>query len=233
MSKALEYFISSPHWLDALTPPLERHLEYLTRTIALLLSRAGPDAQPASAPPPTGGGEEPPRPSPGVAAGFSTPEAARSLAVPPATTPLAASSGPVESRRRIVVTLAAIACVVIAAGYYVLAPKARLASSSGVIDQPSTPPGDVSDPGVPPSHPAPRHPAANLPARAAVPETRSLRAAPNVSPHASTTSPATPPSGAVDHELVGTWAFTNDDRAGHTVSDFTVDANGAYHREYA
>ena len=26
-SETLEYFISPPHWLDALTPPLERHLE--------------------------------------------------------------------------------------------------------------------------------------------------------------------------------------------------------------
>jgi hypothetical protein len=43
MSKALEYFISSPHWLDALTPPLERHLDYLARTVQLLLSRPGPD----------------------------------------------------------------------------------------------------------------------------------------------------------------------------------------------
>jgi hypothetical protein len=28
MSKALEFFISSPHWLDALTPPMEQHLNY-------------------------------------------------------------------------------------------------------------------------------------------------------------------------------------------------------------
>jgi hypothetical protein len=50
MSKALEYFISSPHWLDALTPPLERHLDYLAQTVRLLLSRPGPDARSDSAP---------------------------------------------------------------------------------------------------------------------------------------------------------------------------------------
>ena len=39
LSKALEYFISSPHWLDALTPPLEEHLQYLADTVQLLLQR--------------------------------------------------------------------------------------------------------------------------------------------------------------------------------------------------
>ena len=29
-SKNLEYFLGTPHWLDALTRPLERHLEYLS-----------------------------------------------------------------------------------------------------------------------------------------------------------------------------------------------------------
>ena len=41
LSKALEYFISSPHWLDALTPPLEEHLQYLADTVQLLLQRVG------------------------------------------------------------------------------------------------------------------------------------------------------------------------------------------------
>ncbi len=37
-SKALEYFISTSHWLDALTPPLEVHIERLTNTVKALLS---------------------------------------------------------------------------------------------------------------------------------------------------------------------------------------------------
>ncbi len=41
LSKALEFFISSPHWLDALTPPLEEHLQYLADTVQLLLERRG------------------------------------------------------------------------------------------------------------------------------------------------------------------------------------------------
>ena len=32
-TKSLEYFISTPHWLDAFTPPLEQHLERLTEIV--------------------------------------------------------------------------------------------------------------------------------------------------------------------------------------------------------
>jgi len=41
-TKALEYFISTPHWLDALTPPLEAHMSHLGETIRLLLERTAP-----------------------------------------------------------------------------------------------------------------------------------------------------------------------------------------------
>jgi hypothetical protein len=41
-SKSMEYFLSSPHWLDALTPPLEKHLESLASTLRRLLSNKGP-----------------------------------------------------------------------------------------------------------------------------------------------------------------------------------------------
>lgn len=39
LSKNLEYFLSAPHWLDAITPPLERHLEHLSGTVQMLLDR--------------------------------------------------------------------------------------------------------------------------------------------------------------------------------------------------
>jgi hypothetical protein len=42
-SKALEYYIGSVHWLDALTPPLERHMLHLVQTLKLLLSRPTAD----------------------------------------------------------------------------------------------------------------------------------------------------------------------------------------------
>lgn len=63
-SKSLEYFISTPHWLDALTPPLEQHLLRLAETLKLLMVRlnhagvgasvetAGKDAKRESAVPP-------------------------------------------------------------------------------------------------------------------------------------------------------------------------------------
>jgi hypothetical protein len=40
-SKTLEYFISTQHWLDALTPPLEDHLTHLADTITVLLAKKG------------------------------------------------------------------------------------------------------------------------------------------------------------------------------------------------
>ncbi len=38
MSHEMEFYISSQHWLDALTPPLERHLAYLCESVKALLS---------------------------------------------------------------------------------------------------------------------------------------------------------------------------------------------------
>ncbi len=40
-NRSLAYFISTPHWLDALTPPLQPHLDELAATIPLLLNRTG------------------------------------------------------------------------------------------------------------------------------------------------------------------------------------------------
>lgn len=37
-SGAMAYFLSTEHWLDALTPPLERHIERLASTVELFLS---------------------------------------------------------------------------------------------------------------------------------------------------------------------------------------------------
>ena len=31
-SKSMEFFLSTPHWLDALTPPLQKHLGHLAET---------------------------------------------------------------------------------------------------------------------------------------------------------------------------------------------------------
>jgi hypothetical protein len=52
--KNLEYFLGTPHWLDAITPPLEAHLQYLVQTIKLLIEHEHPGSEtppPAPAPP--------------------------------------------------------------------------------------------------------------------------------------------------------------------------------------
>lgn len=53
-AKALEYYISSVHWLDAFTPPLEAHLNQLADKVRLLLGTRPTDdrAQPPSPPTP-------------------------------------------------------------------------------------------------------------------------------------------------------------------------------------
>ena len=53
-NKSLEYFISTQHWLDALTPPLEDHLLHLAETITVLLAKKGSKEKPVQV-----GGEEP------------------------------------------------------------------------------------------------------------------------------------------------------------------------------
>lgn len=45
-SKDMEYFISTLHWLDAITPPLERHLQHLAETVSLILARASGPQEP-------------------------------------------------------------------------------------------------------------------------------------------------------------------------------------------
>ncbi|MQA42501.1 toll/interleukin-1 receptor domain-containing protein, partial [Rugamonas aquatica] len=47
LSKSLEYFISTQHWLDAITGDLEQHLDELCHCVAMLLERL-PPAVPSS-----------------------------------------------------------------------------------------------------------------------------------------------------------------------------------------
>jgi len=39
MSKQLEYYISDVHWLDALTPPLEEHINRLSKVVKMLMTK--------------------------------------------------------------------------------------------------------------------------------------------------------------------------------------------------
>src|SRR5262245_12946188 len=43
--RSLDYFIGSVHWLDAMTPPLEQHLENLASTIQKLIPQDTPSAE--------------------------------------------------------------------------------------------------------------------------------------------------------------------------------------------
>lgn len=53
MSKSMEYFLSTPHWLDAMTPPMEKHLAILAQTVHSLLGDHGRGAErPAASSPP-------------------------------------------------------------------------------------------------------------------------------------------------------------------------------------
>jgi len=74
-TKSLEYFISTPHWLDAMSPPVESHLGQLADTIRLLLERrtltqkTQPLRPPAYVPPssPALSGAADPAPAPAAA----------------------------------------------------------------------------------------------------------------------------------------------------------------------
>ncbi len=50
-NKSLEYFLGCPHWLDAINPPLQQHIDQLATTIARLL-KGGAAAVPAAPPAP-------------------------------------------------------------------------------------------------------------------------------------------------------------------------------------
>ena len=47
-AQSLEYFLGTPHWLDALTPPLEAHLERLAAAVASFLAVSEPVGSRAS-----------------------------------------------------------------------------------------------------------------------------------------------------------------------------------------
>jgi TIR domain-containing protein len=53
-SRSLEYFLSSPHWLDALTPPVEAHIQRLAEAVRAMLSRLDGTVSTVVIPPPPG-----------------------------------------------------------------------------------------------------------------------------------------------------------------------------------
>jgi hypothetical protein len=51
-TKSLEYFLSTPHWLDAFSPPLEEHLNYLASVISSITQGKSAPPRPQPMPPP-------------------------------------------------------------------------------------------------------------------------------------------------------------------------------------
>ena len=51
-TKALEYFLSTPHWLDAFTPPLDEHIRQLADSIKRLLGKPRSERPPLTSAPP-------------------------------------------------------------------------------------------------------------------------------------------------------------------------------------
>ena len=47
----LEYFLATPHWLDAITPPLEQHLDQIVDSVGFWLRHNGSDSSAATADP--------------------------------------------------------------------------------------------------------------------------------------------------------------------------------------
>jgi hypothetical protein len=101
-SETLEFFISTPHWLDALTPPMEKHLTYLAETVDLLRARfrqgdlktpSGPTPRVPSPPPASAApGSSAPPSMPAGAAGTAAPSLAASLWKPAAEAPSGGSA---------------------------------------------------------------------------------------------------------------------------------------------
>src|SRR5215211_2643136 len=47
-TKAMEYYLDVTHWLDALTPPVEDHLQELADKVEMLLGQPAGEAEPSS-----------------------------------------------------------------------------------------------------------------------------------------------------------------------------------------
>jgi hypothetical protein len=79
-SDDLEYYLSGPHWLDAVTPPLEGHLEQLKNSMTALLAlpRASESDKVATAAPPIAPVRPPPPPAQNI-----PPVAGPAVAAPP------------------------------------------------------------------------------------------------------------------------------------------------------
>jgi hypothetical protein len=130
-SDDLEYYLSGPHWLDAVTPPLENHLGQLKSSIQALLAlpRAG-ETEPASPPP--------------SIASLSSPQATpQSVSRPPTATPVAATTSNIWKWVALAAAaIAALGCVAFVIVFVLLRPHPTITAvppSSAFPVAPSSP----------------------------------------------------------------------------------------------
>jgi hypothetical protein len=101
--KSLDYFIGSVHWLDAMTPPLEKHLDDLVGTVQKLLPKP-PDAAASYGPSPTAFPQVP-------------------LAYPSEVRPLAQAAPGANPSRKLWIGIAAAVVAAVVLGVVLLRPK--------------------------------------------------------------------------------------------------------------
>jgi hypothetical protein len=139
-SDDLEYYLSGPHWLDAVTPPLENHLAQLQASVKglLALPRAG-ETETAAPPraPRTSTGAEPPVEAP----------ARQTIAAAPLPTTVTPSTNIWKW-----VALAALAVTVLGGVVLFLMSSLARSKPAATIAEPS-----AHTPVVPPSSPVPQH----------------------------------------------------------------------------
>ncbi|HLI67420.1 MAG TPA: toll/interleukin-1 receptor domain-containing protein [Caulobacteraceae bacterium] len=125
---SLEYFINTPHWLDAFKPPLDDHLNYLARVVRTLMNERDAAASAPSGAPPASSPELTPPPAPRPAASSTPPAAA------PAPAPAPAPAAPAPRRSALALLplgLAVVALVLAGLALWKLAPRAGPGAASG------------------------------------------------------------------------------------------------------
>lgn len=149
-SDDLEYYLSGPHWLDAVTPPLDAHLEQLKSSMKALLSlprAAEPDTAPV--------------PAPAIAPINRPPPPAQSISPPPPVFASPVGAPPSSNVWKFVAlgvaVVAALGCVAFVVIFALLQPKPPITTTPPPTVAPASPTPAVTQPTANvDSKPAPR-----------------------------------------------------------------------------
>jgi hypothetical protein len=150
--KSLDYFIGSVHWLDAMTPPMEKHLDQLAATVTKLLPAVTGEPRPSAAPG-SGTWQQRGPSSPSAPTGVPvvvTPPATTTptqapTAIPTATTPAASGAA---SKKNIWIAVGSVIALLLV----ILLLRNSGSSGGGNSPNPGTPSADST----PPSNPDPQ-----------------------------------------------------------------------------